>query len=155
MVPMTPFGRLGIVAALVALVIAMPIPAQACGCAPVVAVPGQQTRPVSFDREVAIFSATVVEPSLLKGTVTLLVEQVWKGNLTEQITMRTIGFDGQMSTCDWKFDLGETYLVFGLGDSIATMRAEKCTLTAHLKDAGEALDMLKAAGYAPRRPQIR
>lgn len=151
---MTPRGRLGLAAALaVIVVVAMPVPALACACAPIVEVPGR-SRPVSFDGEVAIFSATVVEQSLLKGTVTLLVEQVWKGNLTEQITMRTIGFEGSMTTCDWLFEMGKTYLIFGLGDSIETMRAEKCTFTAPLVDAGRALELLKTAGYSPRLPRI-
>ena len=98
---MATLGRFGLVAAMtLAVLTAMPRPAQACACAPVVALPGQQTRPPSFDREVAIFSAMVVEASLLKGTVTLDVLQVWKGELTYLTTMRTIGFDGTLTTCD-------------------------------------------------------
>ena len=151
---MIPFPRLGAIIVLAVIVLALPAPAQACGCSPVVAVPGQ-SRPISFDREVAIFSATVVEQSLLKGTVTLDVLQVWKGELTYLTTMQTIGFDGSATSCDWVFELGKTYLIFGYGDSIATMRAQKCTLTAPLEEAGEALAMLKTAGYRPRQPQLR
>ena len=147
---MTPLGRLGFVGALaVIVVVALPVPALACGCAPVVAVPGQPSRPVSFDHEVAIFSAIVVEQSLLKATVTLEVHEIWKGELPELMTMRIAGG----STCEWWFEVGKAYLIFGLGDSIWTMRAEKCTLTARLEDAGEALELLKTAGYSPRRPK--
>ena len=113
---MIPFPRLGAIIVLVVIVLALPAPAQACGCSPVVAVPGQ-SRPISFDREVAIFSATVVEQSLLKGTVTLDVLQVWKGELTYLTTMQTIGFDGSATSCDWVFELGKTYLIFGYGDN--------------------------------------
>lgn len=59
------------------------------------------------------------------------------------------------ATANFSYEVGTTYLIFGLGDSVATMRAEKCTLTAPLADAGEALEMLKAAGYHPRQPQLR
>jgi hypothetical protein len=144
-------SRFGLAAALtLAVVAAMPLPAQACGCVPVVALPGQQTRPPSFDREVAIFSATVVEKSLLKATVTVLVEQVWKGELTYLTTMPILNWNN----CEFSFEVGKTYLIFGLGDSIATMRAEKCTLTAPLDEAGEALELLKTAGYSPRLPRF-
>ena len=77
-----------VVALTLALLAAMPIPAQACVCAPRAAVPPQQAHPVSFDADVAIFSETVVERSLLKRTITLNVRQVWKGELTYLITMR-------------------------------------------------------------------
>jgi hypothetical protein len=82
------------------------------------------------------------------GPVTLDVLQVWKGELTQQITMLIGWFGGTgASTTDWLFELGQTYLIFGLGDSIETMRAEKCTLTALLEDADKTLELLKAEGY--------
>ena len=149
---MTPRDRLGLAAVLAAVILAaMPTPAQACACSPIVSVPGQQARPVAFDREVAIFSGTVVEQSILKQTVTLEVLQVWKGELPYLTTIPILNWNN----CEFWFEVGKTYLIFGLGDSIATMRAEKCTLTAPLEDAGGALEMLKAAGYRPRQPQMR
>ena len=133
------------------VVVAMPIPVHACACAPVVAVPEQPPRPVSFDREVAIFSAIVVEMSFLKETVTLDVLKVWKGELTYLTTMRILSGDN----CEWTFEMGKAYLIFGVGDSIATMRAYKCTLTAGLEDANETIKLLEEAGYRPRQPQLR
>ena len=149
---MATLGRFGLVAAMtLAVLAAMALPTEACGCVAVVAPPGQQTRPPSFEREVAIFSAHVVEQSLLKGTVTFDVIQAWKGELTYLTTMPILSG----SNCEFSFEVGTTYLIFGLGDSIVTMRAKKCTRTAPLEDAGAALEMLKAVGYRPRQPQLR
>lgn len=135
---MTPLDRLGLVAVLAAVVIAaMPIPTQAYSCAPVGDVPGY---PSQFDRAVAIFPATVVEQSIPQGTVILDVLQVWKSDLTQRMTMRILEAAPFVTTSDWLFDVGKTYLIVGYGDSIATMRAEKCTRTAPLEDAGEALE---------------
>ena len=46
-------------------------------------------------------------------------------------------------------------MIFGVGDSTATMRTYKCTLTARLEDADETIKLLEEAGYRPRQPQLR
>jgi hypothetical protein len=73
------------------------------------------------------------------------VRQVWKGELSYLTTMPILNWNN----CEFWFEVGKAYLIFGRGDSIATMRAEKCTLTGPLADADKALEMLKAAGYVP------
>jgi hypothetical protein len=148
---MTHLKRLGLVAILGAVVpAAIPLPTAAYSCAPVGEAPGS---PTQFDRSIAIFSATVVEQSTREGTATLDVLHVWKGELTQRITMRILRFPPFVTTIDWLFEVGQTYLILGFGDSIATMLAEKCTLTSTLADAGETLELLKTAGYSPRLPR--
>ena len=58
---------------------------------------GTTSSPRVIDDEVAIFSAIVVEQSLLKATVTLEIHEIWKGELPELMTMCIAGG----STCEW------------------------------------------------------
>ena len=154
---MTPLRRIGLLAALVLVEIAVPVPASACGCVPIV-VPSWQieSERLSLEREFAVFSGKVVTISP-RGAVTLEVVQVWKGDIPQRIIF---GGDGSsesaisvtFTTCDWIFEVGETYLVFGYGESIQSMRAEKCTRTAPLADAAQTLLLLEASGHSPRPP---
>ena len=51
--------------------------------------------------------------------------------------------------------VGKAYLIFEVGDSIATMRAYRCTLTTGLENADETIKLLEETGYRPRQPQLR
>lgn len=81
----------------------------------------------------AIFSGKVVEMDSL--TVKFKLEKVWKGNFKDanELTLLTgavLTKDGRYksTTCEYDFEVGEKYLVFGRG-SEAKLTASKCSWT--------------------------
>jgi hypothetical protein len=88
----------------------------------------------------AIFSGKAVEVSSKK--VVFAVEEVWKGQVGEKITL---GIDG--SSCNYPFQQGETYLVYALKhkDSYFSeyrLFTNSCTRTRRLGEAKEDIKKL-------------
>jgi len=99
------------------------------------------------DSATAVFAGTVVLEETF--TVTLEVEQVWKGALAKKVSMRTSNIDNgdgtiSIDTCGVAFKNGQKYLVFAFGP-LTDLRATSCTLTSvwgHASDTVQRLDHL-------------
>jgi MYXO-CTERM domain-containing protein len=93
----------------------------------------------------AIFTGEVIEigPNQATGfgglEITLRVERVWKGELTEEVKVHTAGSG---AACGYTFVKGETYLVYALRDAADPMRVSLCSRTALAKNAKEDLAFL-------------
>jgi hypothetical protein len=67
-------------------------------------------------------------------TIRLRVQHVWKGELGPEVVMGTGAEatpDGliRSSSCDVSFAFGQTYLIFGHGKALETMKAHSCSFT--------------------------
>lgn len=71
--------------------------------------------------------------------ITLQVKKVWKGDLGEQVQVRTAG---SSAACGYNFVKGETYLVYADRDEADPMRVSLCSRTALVANAEEDLDFL-------------
>jgi len=85
-------------------------------------------------------------------TVRLRVQHVWKGELGAEVVMSTGAEatpDGliRSSSCDVSFAFGQTYLIFGHGKRVETMKAHSCSFTGSVNIV--LLDLLDA--LIPRR----
>jgi hypothetical protein len=95
-----------------------------------------------YDKAFAVFSGEVVALDAFK--VKLKVDKSWKGDFGVEVIMPTGAKDNDdgtytISTCDFRFRLGEKYLVYAYGASREEMRARKCTRTRLLKYAEQEL----------------
>jgi len=71
--------------------------------------------------------------------ITLRVKKVWKGDIGEQVQVRTAGSG---AACGYSFAKGETYLVYADRDEADPMRVSLCSRTALIASAQEDLDFL-------------
>ena len=97
------------------------------------------------DESVAVFAGKVI--ALDTFTVTFEVDRVWKGAVPKKLTFQTGAKDldnGEVmvSSCDFSFEVGSSYVVFGAGASLAHLRATQCTLTMLLKTADDTIKRL-------------
>ncbi len=134
--------------------IALPQKAFACVCV------GQPEPPTTtqvrrelkegLGKALAVF---VGEPvSMNSFTLRIRVLSVWKGDLGPEVVMSTgaeavPGGAIRKSSCDFSFALGKTYLIFGHGKTLDTMKAHSCSFTGN--PDRQLLDLLD--GLAPRR----
>ena len=92
-----------------------------------------------YNQALSVFSGEVVALDTFK--VKFKVDQVWKGDFGDEVTMSTgakDNGDGTLtlsSSCDYSFKLGEKYLVYAYGTSLEEMQAHECTRTRLLKYA--------------------
>jgi len=71
--------------------------------------------------------------------ITLRVKRVWKGDIGEQVEVRTAG---NSAACGYSFVKGETYLVYADRDEADPMRVSLCSRTALVASAQVDLDFL-------------
>lgn len=71
--------------------------------------------------------------------ITLRVNEVWKGEIGEQVKVRTAG---SSAACGYSFAKGESYLVYADRDEADPMRVSLCSRTALVANAEEDLDFL-------------
>ena len=60
-----------------------------------------------------------------------------------------------VSSCDFYFEVGSSYVVFGAGASLTNLGARKGTLTSSLKDAGDTTKRLDLLAEREKRSQAR
>ena len=85
-------------------------------------------------RAAAVFSGEVTE--LSASRVTLRVERLWKGALSEEVTLPHGG-----SSCFFGFRLGEAYLVYAYAQEEG-LKTDICTQTKRLAEAGKDIPIL-------------
>lgn len=93
---------------------------------------------------VVVFSGEVIE--LADFSVKFKVDRTWKGAVSDYIVMSSGGGKAEngdliISTCAFRFSLGEKYLVYAYGSG-GNLSTTKCTRTAHIENATEDLAML-------------
>ena len=139
--------------AALALWLAAARPALGCMCAPS---PGALTPEEAraalvkdFNEAFAVFTGEVVEIDIF--IVKFRVDKLWKGSLGDEVVMPTGAIKGEggmysVSSCDYTFKRGESYLVFAYGDSAEKMQARACTRTKPLARAGAEVEELDTVG---------
>ena len=132
-----------LLAGMVAVSSFWPTDAEACGC--VADLQGQPSHIRNeFQRAVAVFTAEAIEADLLRAT--FRVANVWKGKPEPELTIWT---SSRMfpwgplltTTCDWRFQKGRRYLVFGYGP-INQMKTSVCSPTATTEAAKPIIALL-------------
>ena len=92
-----------------------------------------------------VFSGEVTH--LDKFKVKFKVEKVWKGDTAEEITMLTGTKDNDdgtitISSCDYRFELGEKYVVYARGSG-EKLRTYQCTGTGRMKDSEQRIKFIE------------
>jgi len=99
----------------------------------------------------AIFSGRVLEvtenPQTYFVVVKFRIERLWKGNLSDEVTIIT-GHGG--GDCGYRFEVGESYLVYAYGSDENRLGTNICQRTKKLSDAREDLRIL-GKGKVPRK----
>ena len=112
--------------------------ARACSCMKLTPSEGLSSSYAVFTGEV-----TKIEPNTATKfggvEITLQVKKVWKGDIGEQVEVRTAG---SSAACGYNFVKGETYLVYADRDQADPMRVSLCSRTALVASAQEDLDFL-------------
>ncbi|MGB5372929.1 MAG: hypothetical protein WBN15_04030 [Polyangiales bacterium] len=112
--------------------------ARACSCMKVTPSEGLSASYAVFTGEV-----TEIEPNTATRfggiEITLRVTRVWKGDIGEQVEVRTAG---NSAACGYSFVKGETYLVYVDRDEAEPMRVSLCSRTSLVASAQEDLDFL-------------
>jgi len=84
----------------------------------------------------AVFSGKVLEvikkPENFQVVVKLRVENLWKGNLSKEVTVLT-GSDSAL--CGYQFEVGQSYLIYASGADVNNLQTNICTRTANLSAA--------------------
>jgi hypothetical protein len=90
-----------------------------------------------------VFSGKVLEitenPQTYSVTVKLKVERVWKGSLPEEISIVTGRGGGD---CGYRFELGESYLVYAYSSNESSLGTNICQRTSKLLGAANDLKIL-------------
>jgi hypothetical protein len=112
--------------------------ARACSCMKLTPAEGLSSAYAVFIGEV-----TTLEPNTATKfggvEITLRVSKVWKGEIGEQVKVRTAG---SSAACGYSFVKGERYLVYADRDEADPMRVSLCSRTALVANAAEDLDFL-------------
>jgi len=123
--------------------------ARACGCFQlnVNPTPVEQRAALvkDFHEAAAIFTGEVVALDALQ--VRFKIDKLWKGDFGDEITMSTgakeiEGGKYAISSCDYSFTPGESYLVFAYGLEPDKLQAHACTRTSPLKNAERQMEQL-------------
>lgn len=99
----------------------------------------------SYGRSIAVFSGTVV--ALDRFRATIRISRVWKGKLGTTVIMDTgarMTSEGLISftSCDFSYELGYQYLIFGYGEFVTAMRTGNCGPSNRLSRAEQTITML-------------
>jgi hypothetical protein len=110
-----------------------------------------------FDEAYAIFSAEVI--ALGPDRITFRVEDVWKGDLPRELTMKGVPDPAvypleMISSCDYIFKARVKYVIVAYGSSVENMMTKPCTSTGELvfsvNETILALDDLVPARLKPK-----
>jgi hypothetical protein len=95
----------------------------------------QQVNQAKTDAQ-AVFSGRVLQiirkPETYQTIVKLRVENFWKGNLSKEVTVTT-GSDSAL--CGYKFEVGQSYLIYANGVDVDNLQTNICTRTAKFSEA--------------------
>jgi len=84
----------------------------------------------------AVFSGKVLQiirkPENHQVVVKLRVENLWKGNLSKEVTVLT-GSDSAL--CGYQFEVGQSYLIYASGADKNNLHTNICTRTAKFSEA--------------------
>ena len=127
--------------------------ARACSCMKLTPAEGLSSAYAVFIGEV-----TKIEPNTATKfggiEITLRVSKVWKGEIGDQVKVRTAGTS---AACGYSFAQGERYLVYADRDEADPMRVSLCSRTALVANAEQDLDFLgkptQELGDASARPK--
>ncbi len=112
------------------------IDAYACSCFPRGDEPLKQQVNKAKNDSQTVFSGKVLEvirkPGNFQVIVKLRVENLWKGNVSRQITVLT-GADSAL--CGYNFEVGKSYLIYASGADVNNLQTNICTRTANLSEA--------------------
>src|SRR5688500_11946069 len=101
----------------------------------------------------AVFSGRVLEvaddPQTLSVMVRLRVERSWKGVTRGEVRLVTGRGGGD---CGYRFEVGESYLVYAYGPRASELSTNICQRTAKLSEAAKDLQVLGKGRGVPRRP---
>lgn len=131
------------------------IDAVACGCElPIPKLSLKQQVNKAQKKSAAVFTGRVLEitkqPQNFYVTVKLLVEDSWKGNLPQEVTITTGLGNGD---CGYKFEVGESYLVFANGANENKLSTGICHRTKILSESAQDLKIL-GKGKVSRKDKI-
>jgi hypothetical protein len=91
----------------------------------------------------AVFSGKILEvtadPEKFSIVVKLKVERSWKGSLPEEISINTGRGGGD---CGYRFEVGESYLIYAYGSDVGRLSTNICQRTAKLSEAVKDLQIL-------------
>ena len=112
--------------------------ANACSCMKLTPSEGLTSSHAVFTGEVTELGKNTATP--FGGVeVTLRVKQMWKGEPSREIKVRTAG---SSAACGYPFAEGVTYLVYAVRDEADPLRVSLCSRTAPIDRAKEDLDFL-------------
>jgi len=105
-----------------------------------------------YDDAVAVFVGRVIKSD--GYGISFVVDEVWKGDLRERVDLQRSSRPSRpdlvvVTSCDYVFRDGYTYVVFAYGTTSA-MWSQKCTPTAELSDAADAVERLKTIASSKR-----
>jgi hypothetical protein len=127
----------------------------ACTCAPPdprQSVRGQVRAALGESR--AVFSGKVLEvaedPEAMSVVVRLKVAKSWKGSTHGEVRVVTGRGGGD---CGYRFEVGESYLVYAHGSGAGGLSTNICRRTARLSEAAKDLQALGKGKGAARRPK--
>jgi len=125
---------------LIAIPLLLLIRSEAYGCKC-----GQPTIESSFEKVPLIFTGEVIKLDPFRAV--LKVEKMWKGELTEEIVLltggrRDTGGNVVVNSCDFRYALGERYLVYASGSG-NELKASVCSRTRRLEVAADDLRVLE------------
>lgn len=110
--------------------------ASACSCVPTDSnLTAKQQVAAALKSGGAVFSAKIVavqtgDEAHQQVTYTIEVVRVWKGKVPK---ITTISTGANSAMCGYSFTVGETYLIYGGGDSKNGFSTTHCTRTAELQ----------------------
>ena len=129
-----------------ALLILLQIEASACSCKiPVFGETLKKQVKDEIDESAAIFSATVLKVTEKRENDYVAVEikiiKVWKGNLSQKVTILTGRDDGD---CGFRFKVGTNYLVYAhqSSDDLSKLATSICTRTKRFTEAKAEIKLL-------------
>jgi len=139
-------------------ILLLPKSSEACSCIDVQRSGEQRADDfrAEYGRATAVFVGRVTGDDGYEATFE--VQQVWKGDLSERVTVQTGVRPANpdvvtISSGDYHFAAGQTYLVFAYG-IVSQMKSRCCSPTNQIGVAAEALERLKSIA-SPRAPNQR
>ena len=123
----------------------------ACSCAVAAPLPSLRKQVSGARKESkAVFSGKVVEVNRNAQsqfiTVKFKVENSWKGNITQEVSITTGLGSGD---CGYSFEVGKSYLVYAYGSNENSLQTNICQRTGSLTDSSKDIKMLGKGTIKP------
>ena len=128
----------------VSVVVFGQVMAQACSCElPQANSTLKRQVRTAYKSSLAVFVGRVIDVVSLSEThsviVKMRVDRSWKGNLQNEVTLATGQGGGD---CGYKFEVGQSYLVYAYGPDVTRLSTNICQRTAALTDAAADIKLL-------------